>query len=242
MTVQADNFTQPHTLHVFDGELDHLHCLIVEMTDLVMYQLEQAMQALDDGDMALAEKAIAQDRDVDRHEIKIDSEVLAVLARHAPVANDLRAILAISKIAVELEQIGDEVTDFARLITVLFDPKTSNPNAALLTDIVKIGNMVKIMLGKLMLIFETRDAGLAYALLGCDRDCENELQEGINHQLAFVVQDARMIGRALDIMHMMKALERCGEHCRNIAEYMILMIEGIDVRHRNGQTAKVTLL
>lgn len=241
MNIQADNFTTPHTLQIFDGELNHLHCLILEMTDLVMYQLEQTMQALDDGDMQLAEKVMSRDKEVNQYEIKIDAEVLTLLARHCPLANDLRTVISTSKIAVELEKIGDEVADFAGLVRVLFDPRTSDPNPKLLADIVKIGNLVKIMLGKLMIIFENRESHQAYTLLQYDRDCENELQEGIKHQLSFVVQDARLIGRALDIMHIMKSLERCGEHCRNIAEYMIFMIEGIDVRHR-GRNATVRLL
>lgn len=230
MTIQAE---VQHTLQLFDGELNHLHSLILEMTGLVMYQLEQVMQALDDGDLQLAEKVISRDKDVNHYEVKIDTEVLILLARHCPVANDLRTVISISKIAVELESIGDEIADFAKLVKILFAPDTSDPNPKLLADIVRIGNLVNLMLGKLMLVLESRDSNRAYLLLQYDRECENELQEGIRHQLNFVIEDARLIGRSLDIMHIMKSLEHCGEHCRNIAEYMIFMIEGIDVRHRN---------
>ncbi|MDD1621964.1 MAG: phosphate signaling complex protein PhoU [Methylococcaceae bacterium] len=241
MTTEADTLTTPHTIQIFESELDHLYCLMIEMTQLVMNQLEQTMQALNDGDMLLAEKVISKDREVKQYEIKIDAEVLMMLARHCPVANDLRTVISSSKIAVELEKIGAEIADFARLVRILFDPSTSDPNPKLLSDIVKIGNLVKIMLGKLMMILNKKEAIEAYTLLQYDRDCENELQEGIKHQLSFVVQDGRLIGRALDIMHIMKSLESCGEHCRNIAEYMIFMIEGIDVRHRS-QATTVTLL
>jgi phosphate transport system protein len=92
------------------------------------------------------------------------------------------------------------------------------------------------MLEKLLILFESKDSNLAYAMLAYDSDCENELQKGIKHQLSFVVQDARLTGRALDIMQIMKSLERCGEFCRNIAEYMIFLIDGIDVRHRGQVT------
>lgn len=229
MSIQADS----HTLQVFDGELNHLHHLKLEMAKLLLNQLQQAMLALDKGDMELAEQVILQDREVNRYEIDVDAEVLRVLACHCPLANDLRTVISTSKIAVELERIGNEITDFAKLITVLFDPKSSDPNPKLLTDIVKIGSLVRFMLEKLIILFESEDSNLAYAMLAYDSDCESELQKGIKHQLSFVVQDARLTGRALDIMQIMKSLERCGEFCRNIAEYMIFLIDGIDVRHRD---------
>ncbi len=240
MTVQNDNPSRPHTLQSFDNELNDLHCLVVEMASLLMYQLEQCMQALEEGNTELALRVAARDKDVNRYEIKIDNEVLELLARHCPVASDLRAVIAMSKIAGELEQTGDEIASFAKQVSVLFDPQSSYPNPKLLADIVKISNLVKVMLTKLMLAFEKRDVEHAYLLLQYDRECEMELQEGIKHQLAFVLHDARLIGRALDIMQIMKALEGCGEHCRNIAEYMIFMIEGFDIRHRSqDQSAKL---
>ena len=233
MSIQADSNAMKHTLQVFDAELSYLHGLKLEMAQLLLFQLEQAMLALDHGDMELAGLVIKRDKELNLYEIRIDSEVLEVLARNCPLANDLRTIISTSKIAEELERIGDEVVDFAKLIIVLFDPKSSDPNPKLLTDIVKIGNLVKTMLEKLIILLDSKDSNLAYGMLAYDRDCEIELEEGIKHQLSFVVQDARMIGRALDIMRIMKSLERCGEFCRNIAEYMIFIIDGVDVRHRD---------
>ena len=226
-----ENNQPQHTLHLFDGELNLLQALLLEMAELAMEQLSMAMQALDEGDVNLAEFVILRDRDLDQYEVKIDAEVLSILARNAPVANDLRTVLSTSKIGAEISKMGDEIVDFAALVKVLFDPKTSDPNPKLLSDIVKIGELVNTMLGQLISLFNSRDTALAYTMLEYDCACENELQEGIRHQLSFVVQDARLISRALDVMQMMKSLERCGEFCRNIAEYIIFMIEGVDVRH-----------
>lgn len=231
MTNQTDTPNNVHTLHAYDTDLGHMHSLMLDMTDLLVYQLEQAMQALDYGDAELAQKVVSRHKKVKHFESKIDGEVLNIIARHCPVANDLRYVLSTSKIAVELEKIGVEIVDFAKLIAVLFDPNTSDPNQKLLTDIVKMGGLIKLILDKLMVVFESRDSKQAYALLQCDRDCESELQDGIKHQLTLVLHDARMIRRALDVMQMMKAMERCGEHCRNIAEHAIFMLDGIDVRH-----------
>lgn len=236
MTVPADNILRQHTLKAFDDELRRLQQQVVEMAGLVMYQLEQAMQALDDGDMEAAQEVVERDARVNAYEAVIDNEVIQVLARHCPVADDLRVVVSLSKVAYELEKIGDEVAWFAKLVADLFDPSSSDPNPRLLVDIVKIGNLVKVMLVKLMLAFEKRESAQAYLLLQYDKECESELQQGMRHQLAFILRDVRLIGRAMDIMHIMKTLERCGEHCRNIAEYMIFMIEGIDVRHPKSKS------
>ena len=231
MAAQSENVFRQHTLQAFDSELNHLHTRVAEMAGLVMYQLEQTMQAMEEADMALALRVVERDKQVNQYEVQIDNEVIQALARQCPVANDLRSLISISKITYELEKIGDEVALFAKLVSILFDPGTSDPNPHLLEDIVKIGGLVKVMLAKLLMAFEKGDSAQAYLLLQCDRECESELQEGIKHQLSSVLQDMRLIGRAMEIMQIMKTLERCGEHSRNIAEYIIFMLEGVDVRH-----------
>ncbi len=231
MAVQTENIFRQHTRQSFDHELSGLRSQVAEMAGLIMYQLDQTMLALNEGDMALALTVVDRDTKVNRCELQIDNEVIEVLARHCPVANDLRSLISISKITYELEKIGDEVALFARLVSVLFDPNTSDPNPRLLEDIVKIGNLVKAMVSKLLLAFEKGESAQAYLLLQYDRECESELQEAIKHQLAWVLKDMRLIGRTMDIMQIMKTLERCGEHSRNIAEYIIFMLEGVDIRH-----------
>ncbi|MGY6277876.1 phosphate signaling complex protein PhoU [Methylomonas sp. MgM2] len=233
MSVQSGNNFTPHTKQAFDAELCQLHSNVIEMASLVMYQLEQALLALDEADMALALRVVERDKKVNHYEARIDTAVIQALARNSPVANDLRSLISISKIAYELEKIGDEVAGFAKLVGVLFDPKTSDPNPQLLEDIVRVGGLVKEMLTKLLLAFEKADAAQAYMLLRCDQECDSELQEGIRHQLSLVLKDIRLIRRAMDIMQMLKTLESCGGHSRNIAEYIIFMLEGVDVRHHS---------
>jgi phosphate transport system protein len=231
MSNPVENIIHTHTLQHFDGELQHLHNLKIQMATLVVFQFEQTLQALHEGDLELARTIVSRDQEVNQLEILNDAEVIEILARQCPVANDLRRVMSTSKIASELEKIGEEIVCFAKVILKLFDPKTSDPNPDLLTDIVKISSFVNLMLRNMLFLLENEDVHLAYSLLKYDNDCQLELQEGIKHQLGIVVQDARMISRALDIMEIMKALEGCGEFCRNIAEYMIFMIEGKNVRH-----------
>lgn len=223
-----------HTLHSVDVDLARLNGDLLELTASLVRQLDHALRALMRGDGEAAHKILARQKKITHFGAKIDAEVLSALARHAPVANDLRHLICTSKIAVELVRMGDEIAEFARLIEVLFDPNTSDPNQKLLADIIKIGGLVKMILDKLMVVFETRDPKAAYAVLECDHACEMELQEGIKHQLSLVLHDARVIRRSLDVIEMMKALECCGEHCRSIAELAIYMLDGIDVRSNKG--------
>lgn len=220
-----------HLVRGFDNEINHVYKLIVEMTQLVSRQMQLALQALDEGNEELAKQVISGDENIDQYEVTIDSEVLNILARRNPVASDLRNVLSISKIAVELEKIGNDIAHFAGLVAYLFGPDTSNPNHALLLEISKFGNLIKSMLDRLILVLEKNDTQPAYSLLENERDCQNEFRDGIRQQLDFAIQDARRISRALTLMHMMKVLEGCGEHCCHIAEYMIFMKDSIDIRH-----------
>lgn len=231
MTTSAAAVSQPHILNHFDGELEQLHELALKMTNLILYQLELALTALGDEDCETALKIIAQDKQVNYLAIEIDKEVLEVLARHNPVANDLRTVVSIAKISSELEKINDEITEIARLILALFEPRLGGVNAELPIDLLNIGNLIESMLKKLILAFWNRQSTQAYALLELGRDCEQDLQTSTKQQLALAVSDARKVGRRLDIMEILKALEHCGESCRNIAEYIIFMIDGEDVRH-----------
>lgn len=224
------NITE-HMVRGFDDEINHARQLVIDMTQLVTRRMEQALRALEAGDDTVARQVVAGDKQVDRYEVAIDGAVLKILARRNPVAGDLRTVLSISKIAVELEKIGNDIADFAGLVAYLFGPDTSNPNHALLLEISKFGNLIKSMLDRLTLVLEKNDIQPAYSLLENERDCQEEFRDGIRQQLDFAIQDARRIGRALTLMRMMKVLEGCGEHCCHIAEYAIFMQDSIDVRH-----------
>lgn len=229
-----------HTLHKFDSELYHLHSQIVQMAGLTIYQLNQAIQALNEGNREIADNVIARDCEIDAYQIHLDSQVVKVLGRECPVANDLRIVLLTSKIGFELERVGNEIADFGRLVAKLFNPDTSDPNFSLLIDVIKIGNLLDVMLTKIMNIIKNMDDTEAYNLLDYVQECRDECRQAIGHQLAYVVQDARMMGRALDIIKMVKILETCGEHCRDIAQYVIYVIEEEIVRQSQDDSVSLT--
>lgn len=220
-----------HTLHAVDSDLDHLRSLLRDMLQKVAHQIETVMQAVEQSDSSLALRVIELDGDILSYEHNIDTEALSALARYSPVADDLRAVISSLKIANELQYIDYEIADFARQVVRVFDPETSNPNKKISADIVKLGDLVKYMLSQIIRGLRNQDTRPLYGLLELELECEEKLQEGIKHQLDFVLHDARKIRLSLEIMLMMKALEHCGEHCKNLAEYLIYMLDGVDVRH-----------
>lgn len=236
MTNQIDSFSNPHTLHQFDTELAHLHGLVVEMAELVINQLDQVMQTLDGGKIKLARKIMLRYEVVNQYQIKIDTAVLEVLALHTPVANDLKTVIATSKIAVELQNISDETYQLARMITVFFYPKAITHNSKLLADTVKAGRLIINILAKLIASLDHKDSRQTRELLQNNPEYKTVLQEGIKHQFNFMRQNPSLISSALEVMQMMKSLEQCYEDSIRIANQIIFMINGIDVRQEASRT------
>lgn len=228
MTIQTGNISNLRPLHFFDGELGALHSLLLETTDLLMIQLEQTLHALDYGDVALALKVISRDRKVDDKQARIAQEIQDVLAHRGSLASDLRTLMLISKMADALEKIGNEIATLARQIQALFDRNSCDPE--LMGEIMRIGSMIKIMLDKVAIVLETRNSNQAYKLMQHGWNCDTRLQQAVKLQLILTTEHGSIIEHALDIMHILKALERCAGLCRNIAEYQILMLDSIDMR------------
>lgn len=229
MTIQSINLSKLRPLHLFDGELGSLHSLLLEMTDLLMYQIEQTLHALDFGDIELALKVIARDRKVDFYQTRIEHEVRSVLSRRGTAPNDLRLVMLISKMTHALEKLGNEIADLSSQIKTLFDHNHSN-NHELMTEIIKIGGMIKIMLDKMIVVLETRNSNQAYKVIQTGWKCDTQLQLALKHHLSEVQLDSAAIEYTLNIMHILKFLERCANLCRNISEYQILMLDSIDIR------------
>ena len=242
MTIPINKDNNLHTQHAMDVELTNLHNQVLMMMTLVVYQLDQALQAIEDADMNMALNVESRNEEIKAYQITIDSEALNLLALRCPVANDLRAVVTTVKIAVELKKMGEEIVRFAQRIAVLYNPDTSDPNHGLLADIVNIGTQLKVMLEKLRDDYENSIASLAYRMSQYDHECQTEVQEAIGKLLNITILDARIIGRALELMQMLNVLERCSEHCKNTAEYLVFMFDGIDLRHGNQGTQELPVL
>jgi len=241
MTIQSIKLSDLRPLHLFDGELGALHGLLLEMTDLLMYQIEQTLHALDFGDIELALKVIARDRKVNDYQARIETEVRSVLAQRGAVRNDLRIVMTISKITLALEKLGNEIADLSFQIKTLFDDNQGSDNE-LMAEIIKIGGMIKIMLDKMIVVLETRNSHQAYKVIQTSWKCDTRLQLALKQHLSAVKQDAYAVNHSLSMMHILKVLERCARQCRNIAEYQILMLDSIDIRkHIDSADCNISL-
>lgn len=227
-----------HTVHRYDDELSHLHMLLVEMGALVLDQSRIALHALEEEDLEAARQVRKREIEVNDLEIKIDEELLDVIARRSPVARDLRAVVSFSKLVTDLERAGDNALRVAQASLNIYEMGRSVPSAKLLRDVGSMGRLALGMLQEGIEVFDTLDLQRAEALLGRHRALDDELQSGLRRLSTFVLEDARLIGDVITITLVLRALERIGDHGRNIAEYVVYMLEGADVRHQLRKSAE----
>ncbi|MGD8567994.1 MAG: phosphate signaling complex protein PhoU [Gammaproteobacteria bacterium] len=235
MKEEDDPMIQPmegHTVHRFDGELNNLHMMILEMGGLVLDQVQQGITAVTDKNMAAARLVIDREPNVDALEVKIDEENIIVIAKRCPVGKDLRITTMVSKAVTDLERIGDEAARIANQAIQMYDNDSNDPGTHLLRDIKTMGKLSSQMLHDALEIFDTFDVERAQKLAAGNVELDEEFQSSLRRLATFVLEDARNVGHTINITLIIKALERVGEHARNLAEYVIYFVKGEDVRHQ----------
>lgn len=227
-TVELNCLSAPH---ICNERLEQLNDSLLEITDLLIYQVEQSLHALDYCEIDLALKVIARDKKINHHLIKIDTLVMSLLDDRSLIEIIPSTAISTNKIAMELENIGNEIVEFAERIIILFDSNFIDPARNSLTDIFKLGELVKVMLDKVMDALEIKDSSQAYSLLNYGMYFETELQTIIMHQLRIMQQDINSIEPMVTVMQILDVFKRNAEHCKNIAEYLVFMLDGVDIRH-----------
>ena len=159
-------------------------------------------------------------------------DAITIVAKRAPVARDLRVIMSISKTITDLERIGDEAARIAHIAKGMFESERSLPGGHLMRDVLNMGQLAVQMLEQALASFDALNATQARALVCRDNDLDMEFQSSLRRLATFLLEDARNVGHAIHIVLLIKAIERIGDHARNIAEYVIYMVQGQDVRHR----------
>ena len=224
---EQDSYRQ-HISGQFNAELESVKTRMLEMGGMVEQQMSSAVVALVEGNSGAAELIVAGDAAVNAMEVAIDEECSRILARRQPAASDLRLVLAISKVITDLERIGDEAAKIARQAINLSEEGAS-PSGYI--ELRHIGQHVAGMLHDALDAFARLDVSLALEVVREDSLVDREYGSAMRSLVTYMIEDPRTIGSVLREMWALRSLERVGDHANNIAEYVIYLARGLDVRH-----------
>lgn len=217
-----------HISKRFNKDLEDLRNSVLRMGGLVETQLSKAIAAIVDGDSELGLKVAHDDYKVNNLEVNIDEECSRILATRAPAASDLRLIVAIIKTITDLERVGDEAEKIGFLASKLA-AMDRPPNAY--RELKYLGNHVLQMLRNAMDAFARMDVDASYAVVREDDQVDHEYEAIARQGITQMMEDPKNIKRVMNVTWVARALERIGDHAKNICEYVIYMVEGRDVRH-----------
>jgi phosphate transport system protein len=227
-----------HISRRFNEDLERLRAKVLAMGGLVEALLGKSISALLEGDSSLGESVSKDDLAVNAMEVAIDEECSRILATRAPTAGDLRLIVAIIKTITDLERIGDEgekIGNIAARLAVMERPEGKY------REIKHMCRLVTEMVHDALDAFARLDAHAAVQVARRDRAVDEEYEAIQRQGITFMMEDPRSIRRALDVMWIVRSLERVGDHAKNICEYVIFMVHGKDVRHTSLEDVERSL-
>jgi len=221
-----DDFVR-HISTEFNEELEALRRSTLEMGGLVEEQLRSALQFYSTQDSSVLGKTTETEQKINAAEIDLDEQVEALIVRRQPIASDLRLVLAVSKIVRDLERMGDELEKVGSLSLECW---TSGKDVGII-EIKRIAEQVAKMLNELLTAFARLDLNLARDIFERERKVDKIYQSALRALATFMIEDPRNIGSVLNVIWIARSLERVGDHATNIAEYVIYLVQGVDVRH-----------
>ncbi|MCE2990566.1 MAG: phosphate signaling complex protein PhoU [Burkholderiales bacterium] len=222
-----------HISKKFDAELEAVRSRVLQMGGLVEQQINRAMEVLAYGDLELAEKVIEDDHRVNALEVAIDDDCTHIIARRQPTASDLRMVMAIVKTITDLERIGDEAQKIARMSKKVHESNISLGNR--LADVRYAANIATDMLKTSLDAFARLDLSGAAKVVKQDEEVDQRFRAILRQLVTFMMEDPRTISASIDILFIAKAIERIGDHAKNMSEYVVYLIKGKDVRHVSAE-------
>lgn len=220
-----------HTHHIsqqYNLELDEIKTKLSEMGGMAQRQVSDAIQALIEADVAKAGRVVAGDDEVNDMEMSIDEDCIRIMARRQPAASDLRLVIAVTKAITDLERVGDEASKIARQAIDLHSEDSGQRG---FVEVRHIGNHVSRMLDDALDAFARLDIDLALRVVETDKTVDMEYTSALREMITYMMEDPRRISRAMNIIWTLRALERIGDHSRNLAQYVVYLVRGEDVRH-----------
>ena len=227
-----------HISRQFNEELEDIRNKVLQMGGIVEEQLGRAVKALIEGDTKLAKQVVTDDYRVNALEVEIDEECTRIVARRQPAASDLRLVMAVIKTITDLERIGDEAKRVARMVE-------EELNGAMAEDVrhelEHMGNLVREMLRMILDAFARLDVESAVRVVKADNRVDVKYVSITRQLMTYMAQDPKSIPRVLNILWAARAMERMGDRCGNIAEYIFYLVHGRDIRHTELDDAVVDL-
>lgn len=216
-----------HISGQFNADLEHVRNQVMAMGGLVEQQLSDALRSIHKQDASLARMVVDNDRKVNSLEVQIDMDCTQVIAKRQPAASDLRLIMMVVKTTADLERIGDVAARLARMVERGID-KPHNPP---LVSLERLGQHTVDMLRRVLDGFARMDADIAWEVHQEDEAVDKEFESIMRELMTYMMEDPRSIPRVIDVVASARAIERVGDRCQNIAEYVIYFVKGKDVRH-----------
>lgn len=220
---------QEHTYRQFDTDLENMRARVLQMGGLVEQQISQAIEALINADFVLADQVIANDHQVNALEVGIDEDCTQIIARRQPTASDLRMVMTVIKTITDLERIGDEAAKVARMTKEIH--QTGRIIQPKFNQIQFMSEIVLDMLHRALDGFARLDVSSAAHIARKDIEVDEEYHLVLRNLITYMMEDPRTISTFIDIMFIAKAIERMGDHAKNMSEYVVYMVKGKDVRH-----------
>lgn len=219
-----------HTSKQFDSELGTVRDRVLQMGGLVESQIQRAIEALINRDEVLMARVIADDHRVNAFEVEIDESCNHIIVCRQPTAGDLRMVMTIIKTITDLERIGDEAKKIARMAQLLSKKERLHVMPRY-SEIRHVAKLAQDMLHKSLDAFARLDLTAVMHVVRQDEQVDDEYRAIMRHLITFMMEDPRTISTAFEILFVAKAIERIGDHAKNMSEYVVYMIKGRDVRH-----------
>ncbi|WP_338860859.1 phosphate signaling complex protein PhoU [Mycetohabitans rhizoxinica] len=218
-----------HLSSQFDADLNQVSSRVLEMGGLVESQIIKAMQALNHFDAEVADQVITDEARLNSMEVEIDEACSHIIARRQPAARDLRLLMAISKTITNLERAGDEAEKIAKRVKRIMEE--GNARTVNIAEIRLAGDMATSILRRALDAFARLDTVAAAQIVRDDKAIDEAFRAFVRKLVTYMMEDARTISVGLDLLFVAKAIERIGDHAKNIAEFIIYIVKGKDVRH-----------
>jgi phosphate transport system protein len=225
--MESESFSH-HISRRFNAELEHLRSEVLRMGGLVEQHLDTAVEAIISGDSDLGLRVSNEDHKINRLEVDIDEECRKLLATRMPAAADLRLIVMVIKTITDLERVGDEAAKIGYLASHL---ATDRERYASYSELKALGEHVQEMLHDALDAFSRMDVDDALAVIEEDKLVDEEYDQITRQCISLMMEDSRTIRRFMDVSWVARALERIGDHAKNIAEYVVYLVHGRDIRH-----------